>query len=96
MSWDNIHIDHIKPCASFDLTDPNEQRKCFHWSNMQPLLAKDNRMKSDKRDKKLEIKMLERAIEFLELIEKLNEVFAAKRTLRDKVDKLAAMLTKDD
>jgi len=47
MSWDNHgingwHIDHIRPCASFDLTDPDQQRQCFHWSNLQPLWANDN------------------------------------------------------
>lgn len=47
MTWENIHIDHIQPCASFDLEDPNEQRKCFHYTNLQPLLAEDNLRKSD-------------------------------------------------
>ncbi len=50
MSWSNRgkwHIDHIRPCASFDLTDPEEQRKCFHWSNLQPLWAADNIRKRD-------------------------------------------------
>lgn len=45
MTWDNRrlwHVDHHRPCASFDLTDPEEQRKCFHFSNLQPLWAKDN------------------------------------------------------
>lgn len=37
-----IHIDHIKPCALFDLTDLEEQRKCFHFSNLQLLWASDN------------------------------------------------------
>lgn len=49
MSWDNIgdwHIDHIKPCCSFDLTDPEEQRKCFHYTNLQPLWAIDNLRKA--------------------------------------------------
>ncbi|NBT08982.1 MAG: hypothetical protein EBS98_09300, partial [Chitinophagia bacterium] len=36
------HLDHIQPCASFDLTDPSQQKKCFHYSNIQPLWAKDN------------------------------------------------------
>ena len=36
------HIDHIRPCASFDLTDPEQQKICFHWSNCQPLWAMDN------------------------------------------------------
>jgi hypothetical protein len=53
MTWDNHaidgwHIDHIVPCASFDLTDPVQQRACFHWSNLQPLWAFDNIVKGDK------------------------------------------------
>lgn len=51
MSWDNYgewHIDHILPCASFDLTKEEEQRKCFHYSNLQPLWAADNIRKGDK------------------------------------------------
>jgi len=45
MHWNNYgkwHIDHIRPCASFDLTDPEQQRQCFHYSNLQPLWAKEN------------------------------------------------------
>lgn len=45
MSWDNYgdwHIDHRLPCASFDLSNPDEQRVCFHHSNLQPLWAADN------------------------------------------------------
>lgn len=53
MSWDNYsmhgwHIDHIIPCASFDLTSEEEQKKCFHYSNLQPLWAKDNLSKGSK------------------------------------------------
>jgi len=47
MSWDNYgkygwHVDHIRPCASFDLSDPSQQEECFHYTNLQPLWAKDN------------------------------------------------------
>ncbi|NDD52422.1 hypothetical protein EBZ39_00835 [bacterium] len=47
MSWDNYanntwHIDHIRPCASFDLTDPEQQKQCFHYTNLQPLWAWEN------------------------------------------------------
>ena len=51
MSWDNHgewHIDHIVPCAAFDLTDPEQQKICFHYTNLQPLWAADNLRKSDK------------------------------------------------
>jgi hypothetical protein len=51
MSWSNYgkwHIDHIKPCASFDLSKPSEQRECFNYTNLQPLWAEDNLRKSDK------------------------------------------------
>ena len=51
MSWEKrglIHIDHIIPCASFDLTDKKQQVKCFHYSNLQPLWAKENLIKGAK------------------------------------------------
>jgi hypothetical protein len=49
MSWDNYgqwHLDHIRPCSSFDLTDPEQQSRCFNWTNLQPLWAADNLRKS--------------------------------------------------
>ncbi len=53
MNWNafmqgKIHIDHIRPCSSFDLTDPEQQKECFHFSNLQPLWAADNLKKSNK------------------------------------------------
>jgi len=53
MSWDNYgkygwHVDHIKPCVKFDLSNPSEQRKCFNYKNLQPLWAEENWSKNDK------------------------------------------------
>lgn len=42
------HIDHMKPLASFDLSDPEQLRRAWHFSNLQALLAKDNLEKSNK------------------------------------------------
>ncbi len=53
MSWDSCglngwEIDHVKPCASFNLSDPKQQKLCFHYTNLQPLWSEDNRIKADK------------------------------------------------
>jgi hypothetical protein len=53
MTWENYglytwHIDHIKPCASFDLSDPEQQKQCFHYTNLQPLWATENLLKGRK------------------------------------------------
>lgn len=46
MAWTNYgsgwHIDHRHPCARYDLRCPDQQRECFHWTNLQPLWAFDN------------------------------------------------------
>lgn len=51
MSFENYgqwHIDHVIPCDAFDLTIPENQEKCFHYTNLQPLWALENRIKSNK------------------------------------------------
>ena len=55
MNWQNHgrgegkwQIDHIMPCASFNLIDADQQRQCFHYTNLQPLWYKDNSEKSAK------------------------------------------------
>lgn len=42
------HIDHIRPCDSFDLTDIEQQKRCFHWTNLQPLWEPENIRKGNK------------------------------------------------
>jgi len=50
MSWDNYgkiwEIDHIIPCSNFDLTDSEQQKKCFHYTNTQPLFKTTDIAKS--------------------------------------------------
>jgi IS30 family transposase len=49
MSWDNWgewHIDHVRPLASFDLTDRIQFLQACHFTNLQPLWAKDNLRKN--------------------------------------------------
>ena len=55
MSWDNYgkrgwHVDHIRPCASFDLTIEEQQRVCFNWRNLRPMWGTENISKSDNYD----------------------------------------------
>ena len=50
MTWKNHgyrgwHIDHTRPCASFDFNKLKEQQECFHYTNLQPLWAEENLQK---------------------------------------------------
>jgi len=45
MTWENQgkwHVDHMLACDTFDLEDPEQQRRCFHWTNLQPLWGPEN------------------------------------------------------
>ncbi len=53
MNWKNYgvhgwHIDHMQPISLFDHNDPEQVAVCWHYTNLQPLWAKDNIRKSNK------------------------------------------------
>ena len=49
MTFDNYgewHIDHVKPCASFNLEREDEIKECFNWKNLRPCWKTENLEKS--------------------------------------------------
>jgi hypothetical protein len=54
MNMDNYgkiwHIDHCKPCKSFDFSNEEQIKECFSWKNMRPLYAEENLKKSSSID----------------------------------------------
>jgi hypothetical protein len=51
MTWDNYgewHIDHVRPCASFDHSDPDQVKECWHFLNLRPLRGSENSRKGAK------------------------------------------------
>ena len=52
MTWENHgpvwHVDHMMPFDSFDLSYPEQQRQCCHYTNLQPLWGPENISKSNK------------------------------------------------
>lgn len=51
---DDIHVDHIKPLSMFDLTKIEDMEQAFYWTNLQPLDATQNRIKSNTWNDELE------------------------------------------
>ena len=67
MSWENMgkdgwHIDHIRPCASFNIANSEEQKVCFNWRNLQPINPEDNYAKHDRYTPVDEAEWVERMI----------------------------------
>ncbi len=53
MTWENHgihgwHVDHVKPLASFDFTNPKQAYEALHYTNLAPLWARDNLSKGSK------------------------------------------------
>lgn len=53
MTWKNYgyngwHIDHITPCSKFNPLNAEDQKKCFNFTNFQPLWKDENFKKGDK------------------------------------------------
>lgn len=72
MTWKNRgtywHINHIKPCSSFDLTKQEDIYKCYHWKNLRPLEKMENITKSDSIHEELIINFDAKSTQFLETI----------------------------
>ena len=72
-TWENYgkkwSIDHVVPCKSFDLTKPEQTRKCFTWMNIMPVDKKYNSTKNDKIVHSDIIKLNERLMKFQSLID---------------------------
>ncbi|QGR53921.1 hypothetical protein [Moumouvirus maliensis] len=68
MNWNNYgsywHMDHIKPCCSFNLDDKKEREKCFNWTNVAPMKASENESKHAKINEDLILFYNERVIKF--------------------------------
>ena len=53
MTWENRgvhgwHVDHVVPLSWFPMHDPEWQKVAFHFSNLQPLWATQNRKKGNR------------------------------------------------
>ncbi len=56
MNWKNYgsywHIDHIIPCAAWDLSLEEDNKYCWNFRNLQPLESSENQIKKDKYNQK--------------------------------------------
>ena len=42
-----LHVDHVIPCAAFDMMNVDHQRVCFHYTNLQLLTPAENLSKNE-------------------------------------------------
>jgi transposase-like protein len=83
MNWNNLgsywQIDHILPINSFDFKVKENINICFHWTNLQPLQANVNKVKSDK----LELHYYFNNIVNIYRFNKKNNQFLGYQTVRE-------------
>lgn len=66
----DLEIDHIIPCSIYDFNNPDHQRACFHFTNLQLLRPDDNRLKSDNVPENFDFQTnLEKQLELIDTIE---------------------------
>ena len=80
------HLDHVRPCASFDLASEEEQRGCFHWSNIQPLDGLENISKNDKIMVDHLIRQLNRYCTYLEKHNKEDSIYDINESYKELLD----------
>jgi hypothetical protein len=66
----DLEVDHIIPCSIYDFNNPDHQRACFHFTNLQLLMPDDNRLKSDNVPENFDFQTnLEKQLELIDTIE---------------------------
>jgi hypothetical protein len=45
-----LHIDHVRPLSSYDLSDPEQLEEACSWRNLAPIPANENLSKNDRID----------------------------------------------
>ena len=104
MNWENyglyFHIDHVKPCALFNIEDDNDRRLMNHWSNLSPLEKHDNIIKSNKYNDQIELNHTTKILRFLDYLSKASpelckiaeESYKNKDTISDISNSLTQLL----
>lgn len=60
------HIDHIIPCSFFDLSNEENQKICFNWSNLRPCFKEENLSKSNKIEEDIVLFYQKQRLQFLQ------------------------------